>query len=104
MNLWLAEIPAVPRLPYRNVGHELAPAADGAALVMVGLVFFLLGCITVGALVLHRRALRHQDSPQDDEQRQKNFPKPDSSSGRDGGVDEEREAWERPPNWWKEGY
>jgi|GEM_PF-2432028 len=77
-------------------GHATS-AADGAALVMLAVVFFVIGMVALFAWSVARRS--RQPDPTLEfldrlDQEQKSPPA-------DPGTPAE-EAWERPPDWWKQ--
>ncbi len=77
-------------------GHSAA-AADGAALVMLGVVFFVAGMVAAFALTMRRRARRPDPTLQflaqlADEEKSATPQEARATAG---------ESWERPPDWWK---
>lgn len=78
-------------------GHATS-AADGAALVMLGVVFFVVGLIGLFAWTIKRRSQRPDPTLEFLSQLDK------ESEDHRSGVDPSgpREQWERPPDWWKQ--
>jgi hypothetical protein len=78
---------------------QATSAADGAALVMLGAIFFVTGLIAVFAWTMCRRS-RRPDPTLEFLARLREEQKPgggeEASGTREGG-----EGWERPPDWWK---
>ena len=83
----------------KTLDPALAPAADAAALTMVALVFFLLGCFATLAVTLHRRSRRpppwHADLTGGTHPQHRDDP-PNAASSRP-----EPEPWEREADWWR---
>jgi len=79
-------------------GHATS-AADSAALVMLGVVFFVTGLLGVFAWTMRRRS-RRPDPTLEFLAKLREEQKPgageEAPGAREGG-----EGWERPPDWWK---
>lgn len=90
-------------------GEALAPAAQGAALLMTFIVAAILLAMAGGIFVLVRRARRGESPEQillrelrEDSKRQKE--KPEQNTIETGPTPEPPPAgWEKDADWWKEG-
>jgi hypothetical protein len=78
---------------------QATSAADGAALVMLGVVFFVVGLIGVFAWTMKRRAHR-PDPTLEFLSRLGEEPKESDAGEPPSGT---AESWERPADWWKKG-
>lgn len=74
-------------------------AADGAALVMLGVVFFVVGLIGVFAWTIKRRAHR----PDPTLEFLAGLRDEDKETGCGDAQPGAAEGWERPADWWKQG-
>ena len=73
---------------------DAKPAADAAALFLLGLLFFLLICFVLSAVALARRSRRHPGGG----------PRWDTAKVEQGPLGEQnlpRAEWEREADWWK---
>jgi hypothetical protein len=77
---------------------QAASAADGAALVMLGVIFFVVGLIGVFAWTMKRRAQRPDPTLEFLSRLHDESPEPGSGDE----TTPAREKWERPPDWWKQ--
>ena len=77
---------------------QATSAADGAALVMLGVVFFVVGLIAVFAWTMKRRSQRPDPTLEFLSRLQDESRTSSSGEPQTGG----RESWERPPDWWKQ--
>jgi hypothetical protein len=78
---------------------QATSAADSAALVMLGAIFFVTGLIAIFAWTMWRRS-RRPDPTLEFLAKLREEQKPgagdEASATREGG-----QGWERPPDWWK---
>ena len=78
---------------------QSAAAADGAALVMLGVVFFVVGMVGVFAWTMHRRAQRPDPTLEFLSRLEEETP----PTPTDAPAGPREDAWERPADWWKRG-
>jgi hypothetical protein len=78
---------------------QATSAADGAALVMLGVVFFVVGLIGVFAWTMKRRAHRPDPTLEFLSQLRDEAKETGPGDAPAGAA----ESWERPADWWKQG-
>lgn len=81
--------------PPSSQRDPFGPAADAAALSLVGLLFFCVVCFVWGAAVLSRREKKVLAQEEAEEQEKRKSEIPETSS------ETKRAPWERDADWWR---
>ena len=101
MSIAAAMTPLIASLHGPGFGIEsgqASEAADGAALVMLGVIFFVIGLLGLFAWTMRRRSRR----PDPTLEFLSTLPKESVPSESPESAAAPRESWERPADWWKQ--